>query len=351
MNRRVPIAAPLALACLLGGCLSWHAGAPAEPPEEGAFATLRGTRVHFVDEGEPGQPAVVLVHGFASSVGVWAGLRPALREAGYRVLALDLKGFGHTGRPAPEGERDYSPAEQARIVRALMDARGVHRAAVVAHSYGSSVALRLALDAPERVSHIALYDALVYADQLPTSFHWARAGGVGELIFAAFYQERSEDKIANAFYDPEVIPQALVDTVEEQVSRPGTRAAALAAVRAMRYEAQEARYGEVEAPTLLLWGREDSVTTLDFGERLYTELPNAELKVYPRCGHFPMIEARRPSTRDLLAFLAAHGRQPAPASPTAAERAPSLPPEGAPGAADGAVDAADADAAAEEPDA
>lgn len=298
MTRAAGLLAVLGVAAT--GCLSFHAEPIADARAEATFLTLRGTPVHFVDEGPRGAPAVVLIHGFASSIGVWTGVREALRER-YRVLALDLKGFGRSGRP----EGDYSPQEQARLVLALMDARSVHRAALVAHSYGSSVALQVALLAPDRVERVALYDAWVYSDQLPTSFHWARAAGVGEIIFGAFYDQRTEDKIARAFFDPERIPQALVDTVEEQLARPGTRAAALAAVRAMRYERQEARYGEITQPVLLLWGREDAVTTLEFGERLANDLPEAELAVFPRCGHFPMIEARHASTGRLRRFLAA----------------------------------------------
>lgn len=300
MKIRVATAPLLAVFC--ASCVSYHTGALPNEPPEGAFANVRGARVHYVDEGPEGAPAVVLVHGFASSLGVWAGIRPALRER-FRVLSLDLKGFGDTDRPAPTSDHGYSADEQARLVLELMAARGIERAAVVAHSYGSSVALAMALQAPEKVTRIALYDAWVYPEQLPTSFHWARASGLGELIFGLFYDQRSEDKIALAFFDPELIPQALVDVVEEQVSRPGTKAAALAAVRAMRFEAQAARYREIQQDTLLLWGREDAVTLLEHGERLSNELPSARLVVFPRCGHFPMIEAAVPSTRELVAFL------------------------------------------------
>ena len=184
-----------------------------------------------------------------------------------------------------------------------MDARGVERAALVAHSYGTSVAFQVALLAPERVSRIAVYDGWAYSDQLPTSFHWARASGVGEAIFGAFYDQRAEDKVALGFYDPEIIPQALVDTVEDQLARPGTEAAALAAVRAMRYGEAESRYSEIAVPVLLLWGREDTVTPLHYGERMRNDLPDASLEVFAQCGHFPMIEARRPSTTALLRFI------------------------------------------------
>ncbi|MFB6263664.1 MAG: alpha/beta fold hydrolase, partial [Bradymonadaceae bacterium] len=69
------------------------------------------------------------------------------------------------------------------------------------------------------------------------------------------------------------------------------------------YRRWQSEYDEIEEPTLLLWGREDGVSSLRFGERLVRQLPRAKLEVYPRCGHFPMVEAKEASTRDLLEFL------------------------------------------------
>ena len=143
-----------------------------------------------------------------------------------------------------------------------------------------------------RVSRLALYDAWVYEEQLPTFFHWARADGVGETLFALWYKERPDDKMAQAFYDPKLVTEKLVDEVEAALDRPGTVAAALAAVRGQRYVDVQRKYRTIKQPTILLWGREDQVTTLRFGERLSKELPDAKLVVYPQCGHFPMIEAK-----------------------------------------------------------
>jgi len=283
-------------ALLLPGCLSFHAGPITGEPPHDQYTELRGTRLRFVDEGQG--DAVVLLHGFASSLDTWDAVRPELR-AGHRVLALDLKGFGFSGRP----EGDYSPEEQARLVFALMDARGIERAALAAHSYGASVALAMALMAPERVTRLALYDGWVYESQLPSFFHLSRAAGVGEALFAAFYDQRPDERLELAFYNPDHVTEQLVEAVEASLARPGTRAAALAAVRGMHYARMQRRYGEVAVPTLLLWGREDRVSRLSVGERLAAQLPDAHLIIYPHCDHFPMIEAAHASTRDLLAFL------------------------------------------------
>lgn len=265
-------------------------------PKSATFAEVAGARVRYLDTGA-GSP-VVMIHGFASAIENWTPVLPAVAR-NHRVLALDLKGFGWTDRPPG----DYSPQAQADLVLALMDQRGIKKAAIVAHSWGSSIALALALKAPERVTRIALYDAWVYEEQLPPYFHWARADGVGETLFSMFYRERTDERVALAFYDRKYITEEFVEAVEGALDRPGTTAAALAAVRGQRYAAFQREYRNVKQPTLLMWGREDLVTTVNFGERLSRDLPSSRLIVYPRCGHFPMIEAREASNRDLASFL------------------------------------------------
>ena len=286
------------LAFALSGCMGHHVGALPGEPDDATFVSIQNTRVRYVDSGGD-KPPIVLIHGFAASLGTWSAVRPALEES-HRVIALDLKGFGWTDRP----RGDYSPRAQAALVVALLDKLGVTEPVdIVAHSWGSSVALRLAIDNPERVKRLALYDAWAYEEQLPTFFVWSRTPVLGELLFSLFYRERPDDKMASAFYDPTIIDEAFVEEVEANLDRPGTVAAALEAVRGQRYTTIQSQYASIDKPVLLLWGREDRVTTLQFGERLVSELPHASLVVFPRCGHFPMIEAREQSTARLVEFM------------------------------------------------
>ena len=282
---------------LLGsGCLHFHSGPMPGEPKDATYLSIEGTRVRYVDVGEG--PPVVLLHGFASSLENWVTVMPKLVKD-HRVIAIDLRGFGWTDRPVA----DYSPAGQARLLKALLDERGVNTISLVAHSWGSSVALAFALAYPERVARIALYDAWVYDSQLPSMFHLARAQGIGEVLFGLFYTERYEERTALGFYNPEFIPEKLIEDIEVAFDRPGTRYGALEAVRGMRFDEMELKYKTITVPTLLLWGREDLVTPVSIGEKLLRQLPNAKLNVYPRCGHFPMLEAVSESTRDLQAFL------------------------------------------------
>ncbi len=287
----------LLLSFALSGCLSFHRGPMPGEPKAATFADIEGTRVRYLDTGGEGEP-VVMIHGFASSLETWDAVRPAI-EKNRRIISMDLKGFGWTDRP----EGDYSPEAQARLVLGLMTQRGVDRATIVAHSWGASVALAVALMSPERVQRMALYDAWVYEAQLPPFFHWSRAPGVGEALFSLYYPERADERMSLAFYDRSLVSEPLVEAVEAALERPGTLAAALAAVRGQRYAQVEGRYRTVKQKVLLLWGREDLVTPLSYGERLAHDLPGSRLIVYPTCGHFPMLEAVAASNRDLLAFL------------------------------------------------
>lgn len=287
----------LLLALTASGCVHFHSGPMPGEPKDATFLSVEGARVRYVDVGEG--PTVVLLHGFASSIENWVTVMPKLVKQ-HRIIAIDMKGFGWTDRPVG----DYSPKAQAQLLQAVLTERGVTGPiALVAHSYGSSVALAFALEYPRQVQRIALYDAWVYEEQLPSMFHMARAQGIGELLYGLFYSERYEERLTLGFYNPDFVTQQLVDDVEKAFERPGTRYGALEAVRGMRFDEMSDRYRTITAPTLLLWGREDIVTPVSIGEKLVRALPNAKLNVYPRCGHFPMIEAASESTRDLQAFL------------------------------------------------
>jgi pimeloyl-ACP methyl ester carboxylesterase len=300
-NKLSTLALLLALP-LLEGCFSFHEGPLPGEPKNASYTKIEGARIRYMDsekdETEHKKPPVVLVHGFASSLDVWATVVPTLKTT-HRVVSLDLKGFGWSDRP----EGDYSPTAEARIVLGLMTQLGIAKAAVVGHSWGTSVTLATALLAPERVERIALYDAWVYEEQQPLFFQWSRAPGVGEALFGLYYNQRAEDRLALAFYDNKYVTEGLIEIAYSHLDKPGTMAAHLAAVRGQRYAEIEQRYKTIRQKTLLLYGREDGVTLTKYGERLLRELPTSRMVVYPNCGHFPMLEAASASTRDLHGFL------------------------------------------------
>ncbi len=287
----------LATTALLAGCApQFHAGTLPGAPADATFVDIDGVHVRYRETGTG--PVVVLVHGYGASSDSWLPVIPTL-AARHRVIAIDLKGFGWTSRPAG----DYSPAAQAQLVWRVLDKLGVGDAALVGHSYGSSVVLSMAVAQPARVRRVALYSAYVYDEQVPGLFRWAEQGGIGELLFALNYKQRLEDRAPLAFVDERWVTQGGVDRLDAEMARPGTVAAALAVARRHQFGALHERLKGFARPVLLLWGEDDQVTPIRFAHRLVGELANATLEVYPRCGHIPMVEAHGPSTRDLVAFV------------------------------------------------
>ncbi len=132
----------------------------ARPP--GAIVDVDGVPIHYIERGS-GPAAAVLIHGFLGHTYSFRYLIPELAKD-RRVVAVDLKGSGYSGRPQ---KGDYSLTEQARLVIRLMDKLGIDRASFVGHSLGGEVAMRLAANWPERVEKLVLA-ASVSGDRIPS---------------------------------------------------------------------------------------------------------------------------------------------------------------------------------------
>ena len=297
------------------GCASFATGKLSGAPADATFVDVDGISVRYRDSGTG--PAVVLIHGYGASSDHWLPVIPAL-AIHHRVIAVDLKGFGWTSRP----DGDYSPAAQAQLVWHTLDKLGVTDVAIVGHSWGSSVALSMAVAEPARVRRVALYSAYVYDDQVPSFFRWAEKPGIGEALFSLYYRQRIEDRAPLAYYDERWVTQERVERVEADMDREGSVAAALAVARKHQFADLHTKLKGFPRPVLLLWGENDEVTPIQFGERLAAELPNARLVRYPRCGHIPMVEAHNQSTRELAIFLGADRAPVAPVEPAPIEPAP-----------------------------
>jgi pimeloyl-ACP methyl ester carboxylesterase len=116
------------------------------------FVTVRGVRLHVAEAGS-GDP-VLLLHSFPQHWYAWRHVIPLL-AAEYRLICPDWRGFGWSQAPA----RGYDTASRAADVLALMDALGIHRVRLVGHDWGAQAAFRVALQVPERVSHLLTVNA------------------------------------------------------------------------------------------------------------------------------------------------------------------------------------------------
>jgi pimeloyl-ACP methyl ester carboxylesterase len=291
---------------------------PDEAPEAfarpgGRFVTADGTRTWVQEAGRPDAPAVVLLHGFGGSTFSWRLTLPALADAGYRAVAMDLRGFGLSDK---DGRAGHGHAAQARFVAAVMDQLAIGDAVVIGHSMGGNVAAHLALDAPARVRALVLVDAATG----PT----VAGGGGGPLagvLLAIPPIQRWARHAVRAIATPEQVTQALRSAylAPDRVATPEViegylvpqrlsdwDVALLAIVRDSASNALDERFVGIDAPTLVIWGDQDSWIPLASGEAIHAALPTSELRVIANSGHLPFEEQPDAFMAALLPFLEDH---------------------------------------------
>lgn len=292
---------------ITSSCAQYQTGELKVPDLPGLrFVQVGDWRIR-VDEIGAGEP-VLLIHGYSSTLEEWRPALPSLCE-GRRCILVDLPGFGLSDKR----EGDYSPETMARHLFGVLDALGIPSADVVGHSWGCSVALAMALEAPARVRSLVLTGAWVYYDQLPTFMLWSRLPGVGEVLYTAFFDQQPDMRYEEIFRDPAAhVREEDVDLMQHFLKSPGAIRAALQAARDQRFERLEPRYPEVRHPTLLVWCEEDRVALPHYARRLAADLPAAKLEWLTGCGHVPQVEVPEQWSRRVREFLDTVGGASAP---------------------------------------
>ncbi len=182
--KRMKMAARLCAFLLAGLAVLSCSGAYQRDDVHVRYASLgsaaQKVRLAYRDQGK-GKP-ILLLHGFGASSYTWRHVEPALLTSGYRVVTLDLKGFGLSDKPFDE---DYSIFDQAALVSQFIDYLGLKKLSVVGHSLGGGVALVLALDKNpakrERIARLVLIDTIAYSQNIPIAFNILRTPILGKI--------------------------------------------------------------------------------------------------------------------------------------------------------------------------
>jgi pimeloyl-ACP methyl ester carboxylesterase len=267
------------------------------------FIDVDGVRVHYQEAGDEHAPALVLIHGFASSTLVWSKVFVKLAEAGYRVIASDLLGYGYSAKPR-NGE--YTIAGQAKLLTRLLDKLGIPRAIFVGSSYGGAVAATCALDYPDRVEKLILVGTV--NDNRPLAFRLMRLFGsplFGDVVSPLLIgSRRLLRRRMKQVYDRHewVIDERRVDARHLPLRAAGTQRAIIRTVRSWDAERISRDAHLITQPTLLLWGENDQEIPLADGERLHADIPNSRLKVFLECGHLPHEEYPEAFTNVVIDF-------------------------------------------------
>ena len=252
------------------------------------FVDIDGVRIHYQEAGDINAPALVLIHGFASSTLVWSKVFLEFAACGFRVIALDMLGYGYSGKPR-NGE--YTIASQSRLVIQLLDTLRIKRAHIVGSSYGGAVAATCALDYPNRVGKLILVAPV--NNNRPLAFTLMRMFGApvfGDVLSPLLIGSRRLLRLRmKRVYDRHswVLDERRVDARHQPLRASGTQRAIIRTVRGWDAEriSQDARL--IKQPTLLLWGDNDIEIPPADGERLHNEIRDSRLIFFLNCGHLP----------------------------------------------------------------
>jgi pimeloyl-ACP methyl ester carboxylesterase len=267
-------------------------------------------RYHEAGDGAP----LLFLHGSGPGVTGWRNFRGVLGTFAehFRCLILEFPGFGVSD---DFGGHPMITAQGA--VGMFVDALGLESVHIIGNSMGGGVGINYAIRHPSKVRRLVTI------------------GGIGTNVFSPgpsegirllqeFTENPSRQRLVawlnSMVYDPALVTDELIEERWALATEPSTLESArrmygkaafeqmMAAMRASDAPMPWAVMHKVKAPTLLTWGRDDRVSPLDMALIPMRTIPNAELHVFPNCGHWAMIEAKDAFESTVLAFLTRDGR-------------------------------------------
>ena len=260
------------------------------------FMTVEGVRLRYIERGS-GTP-VLLLHGNGSMIEdfVASGIMDDA-ETGYRFVAFDRPGFGHSERPPGH---TWGPSEQARLLMGAARQLEIERPIIVGHSWGALVALAIALHHPDDIAGLVLISGHYYpmepASRLPTTFPFGilvRRMMAPDTVRRVFAPCNVPERFKRTFPLPLAMRMSQMQTVDEEAAMLSEAVAELSR-----------HYGELRVPVRLIAGSDDRVVDTELhSARLHREVETSTFQCVPSCGH--MVHHAVPA--EILAAIAAVG--------------------------------------------
>ena len=265
----------------------WRAGVKSDYVEVGGY------RLHYFEAGPRGGGGtpLVLVHGLGARGEDWGHMIPALAEKGFHVYVPDLLGYGRSQKP----DVSYSISLQEQTVAQFMQVVHVPRADVGGWSMGGWVVMKLALDHPEMVDRLIVYDSAgVYfpATFGPELFTPSDPAGVRKLIAMLTPIPRKV---------PDFAAEAMVRKLQANAWVVNRSTASMINGR----DLLDFRLHNISQPMLIVWGSKDELIPLASGETIHRSVPQSVLNIIEGCGHLAPSECSAPVIESTVEFLRA----------------------------------------------
>ena len=259
-------------------------------PPKGRVISAQGVRLHYLEQGRSG-PALVLLHGNGSMIEdfVSSGLiEGAARK--YRVIAFDRPGFGHSDRPR---NKVWTPENQAQAIRAALAEIGISEFLVLGHSWGTFVALALAMRYPQSVKALILVSGYYF----PTAradvvlFSAPAIPIVGDILrytVSPIVSRLIWPLLLDKIFGPAAVPTKFKQLFPKEMAVRPSQLRASAADSALMIPAAttlQNDYRGLPMPVVIAAGAEDKFVESEQSARLHSDIPGSTLRIIPRNGH------------------------------------------------------------------
>ncbi len=282
---------------------------------EDKFVTLpNGVRVRYQEAGPADAPAVLLTHGFLGSVRDWRFNLTQLAEMTEnegqprRIIAFDWVGFGLSSKP----KVTYSLFYFSDFLKMFADALKLSRFSLIGHSMGGKHNLAFTVLYPEYVEKLVLVDTDGFISDPwwthQTKKTWFKPlGNLSTVMLSQEWVLKATAK--NILFDPKYYPKPEeVAVVAQELRDPEYKAALRALNRdypglSLQLTGLRARLNEINVPVQIFWGLQDKLISVNCAHIAQAELPSAQLYLFDRCSHMPMVETAEEFNRRTLDFL------------------------------------------------
>jgi pimeloyl-ACP methyl ester carboxylesterase len=264
------------------------------------YVTVGGTSLRVRDSGSKDAPALILIHGFGSSLETWEAWAQSL-SGNYRVIRFDLPGCGLS---EPDRTGSYADTRSVSLVRELMDSMSVEKAVIAGNSMGGRIAWQFAAAFPARISKLVLISPDGFASP---GFQYGTPPQVTAPVHLMKYflpRALMRMNLEAAYAEPTRLRDAVVDRYYELLLAPGNRASMIDRMRQSVLQDPVPLLRQIKTPTLLLWGEKDRLIPYANSADYMAALPNATLVSFADLGHVPHEEAPAESLPPLEKFLA-----------------------------------------------
>jgi len=263
------------------------------------YAQAGNVKIHYNEIGS-GEP-IVCFHGGGPGASSWSNFRENVEafSRGHRVLLVDLPQYGKSDKITITGPRLTS---YAKIMFDFLDAVGLQKVDFVGNSFGGQVAMKMAIDRPERVKHVVIIGST------PVNFSlFCPMPLEGIKMIQAYYKgegpslEKMRTLIKTLVYDSSFLTEEVLKERFEASNDPEV----IRCANGPQPEREDltAQFPKMKAPLLAVWGMDDRFGALDVGLLMTRAMPNAQMHIFSKCGHWAQVEHAEEFNELVLSFL------------------------------------------------